>query len=604
MRFRTAITLTILLALAAALLATVAVVSVVLDRAARHELTAELARDREALVDMLRYRSSLHRAESRVLADEPRLKAVVSTEDVTSATILGVLSDLRRALRCDLLLITDREGHLIADALHPEAQGGNLADNPAIAAALGSGEAEDVWSDGAQVFAVHARRLSFGATTVGVVVVGYRMDDALAESLGKHLGAGVALIQDRQVIATSRFESTALLDRRQLLSAVDAVAQGDSVQEVHLDGVRYLMTQAPLPEIRPEQKLRYAMFLSLDRALAPAQRLIHILYGVAAVALALALVAAASLSRRLVRPVDELVAFAQRIAAGDLKPARVDGLREVRTLSRAMDQMVEELAVSRVQVAEKTRLAKEMEIAERIQLSILPRQIEVNGLACAATMIPATEVGGDFYDVIPCEEGGCWIGVGDVAGHGLPAGLVMLMLQSAFASLAGALPAATPRQVVVLLNRILFDNVRNRLSSDEHVTFTAFRYFPDGKVVFAGAHESIVVLRRQTGSCELIETPGTWLGVVPNVESATTDSTIQLAVGDVMVLYTDGVTEAMNAARQQLGIDRLCAEVEACAGHSAAELHAHLMTVVRSFSATQTDDITLLVVCHEGGHGN
>ena len=108
MRFRTAITLTILLALAAALLATVAVVSVVLERAARRELTAELARDRDALVDMLRYRSSLHRAESRVLADEPRLKAVVSTEDVTSATILGVLSDLRRALRCDLLLITDR----------------------------------------------------------------------------------------------------------------------------------------------------------------------------------------------------------------------------------------------------------------------------------------------------------------------------------------------------------------------------------------------------------------------------------------------------------------------------------------------------------------
>ena len=113
MRFRTAIALTTSLVLAAALMATVAVVTVVLDRAAHRLLAHELERGRLVFEDMLRYRKSLHRAESRVLGDEPRLKAVVATDDVTRATVIGVITDLRRLLRCDLLLMTDRHGRLL-----------------------------------------------------------------------------------------------------------------------------------------------------------------------------------------------------------------------------------------------------------------------------------------------------------------------------------------------------------------------------------------------------------------------------------------------------------------------------------------------------------
>ena len=80
-------------------------------------------------------------------------------------------------------------------------------------------------------------------------------------------------------------------------------------------------------------------------------------------------------------------------------------------------------------------------------------------------MVPATEVGGDYYDVIPCADG-CWIGVGDVAGHGLSAGLVMLMVQSAFRCLGAYLARGDARRLVVALNQLIFDNVRNRLGSD------------------------------------------------------------------------------------------------------------------------------------------
>jgi sigma-B regulation protein RsbU (phosphoserine phosphatase) len=182
MRFRTAIALAISLALALALTATVIVVSVALDHAARRELGRELERGRTVFEDLLRYRKSLHHAESRVLADEPRLKAVVATDDVTTTTVLGVVADLRRALRCDLLLMTDRSGKLLADAAHPEESGEPLGDNPVIESTLTLGEAEGVWLDGAQAFQIQGRRLMYGSMTVGAVVVGFRIDDALGWS--------------------------------------------------------------------------------------------------------------------------------------------------------------------------------------------------------------------------------------------------------------------------------------------------------------------------------------------------------------------------------------------------------------------------------------
>ncbi|HNN98302.1 MAG TPA: hypothetical protein PKI03_38825, partial [Pseudomonadota bacterium] len=140
MKFRTAVSVTLLLSLAATLSAVVSVVSIVLDRSARRELSANLLRDRQAFADMLDYHKSLHRSKGRMLGDEPRLKAVVATDDVTPATALGVVSDLRRAMRCDLLLLTDKAGVLVADAVHPEESGVAMADVPAVAEALSAGE--------------------------------------------------------------------------------------------------------------------------------------------------------------------------------------------------------------------------------------------------------------------------------------------------------------------------------------------------------------------------------------------------------------------------------------------------------------------------------
>jgi hypothetical protein len=245
------------------------------------------------------------------------------------------------------------------------------------------------------------------------------------------------------------------------------------------------------------------------------------------------------------------------------------------------------------------RTAREMEIAKRIQTSILPTRTDVTGLEIAAKMIAADDVGGDYYDVIPVERG-AWIGIGDVAGHGLQAGLIMLMVQSVVAALTRSRREATPRDLVTTLNSVLYDNIRGRLKSDEHVTFSLLRYDANGCVTFAGAHEDIIVCRAATGVCELVPTSGVWLGALRDIGRATDDSTIRLLPGDVMVLYTDGVTEAKNASGETFGLERLRAELERHRAAPSADICGAIMGAVTAWMTSQADDVTVFVARYSG----
>jgi sigma-B regulation protein RsbU (phosphoserine phosphatase) len=256
-------------------------------------------------------------------------------------------------------------------------------------------------------------------------------------------------------------------------------------------------------------------------------------------------------------------------------------------------------AADREKSAAKQRLEKELEIGARIQTCILPPTIEIQGLSVSARMIPASEVGGDYYDVFATRDG-AWIGIGDVAGHGLTSGLVMLMVQSAVAALGRDRPDALPSEILGAVNAVLYDNIRHRLRQDEYVTLSLLRYHDDGRLVFAGAHEEMVVRRAATGRCETVPTLGTWVGVRSDIGSATVDASITLEEGDVLVLYTDGVTEAMDGDRRQFGLDRLAGVVEEIGAAPVDEIQRHILAEVARWSAQQDDDITVVVIRRRG----
>lgn len=591
--------------IAGLLVATVGRLAVILQEAAREEVAADLLRSRDVFEAVRAYRESLRKSESRVVAEEPRLKAVVATEDVSHETVLGVAFELRKALESEIFLITDGQGRLLADVLDPEATGYDMQHDPVIAEALKDGDSAGVWTTSGAVFEIQARRLAFGTTPVGVLVIGYQIDDRIVEAVRRQTASLIAVELDGKLVAASQIEPGFTIDRAALGEALaeipTSVDPAAAPVEITVDGERYLAIASPLPGYTGRASVRYFVVRSLERALAPARTALGELYRLAAVALAVALLVAFFLSLRLSRPIDGLVRFIKEITAGKLEErADVVGPVEIKELAVAMNRMVKELDDSRRQMAAKERLEQELEISSRLQTCILPRHVDVDGLDFAARMVPATEVGGDYYDVFPGSQrtDGCWIGVGDVAGHGLTSGIIMLMVQSVVAALGRVSPAPPPRDVLRVLNMVLYENIRNRLQNDEHVTVTILRYRRDGLVVFAGAHEEIVVCRASTGRCELIPTAGPWVGGMSDVGHVTVDSRLKLEDGDLMVLYTDGVTEAMNEAGQQFGMDRLTAAVEALRGQPVARIRDKILEEVAAFSPRQEDDITLLVMRH------
>jgi DNA-binding LacI/PurR family transcriptional regulator/serine phosphatase RsbU (regulator of sigma subunit) len=245
------------------------------------------------------------------------------------------------------------------------------------------------------------------------------------------------------------------------------------------------------------------------------------------------------------------------------------------------------------------QLAQEMAVAQRIQTALAPKDLAVPSLAIAARSEPADEVGGDYYDVIPV-DGGCWIGIGDVAGHGLMSGLVMLMIQSIVSTLVACAPDASPARLVIDVNRVLVPNLHKRLQRDEHATFALLRFFDGGRICFAGAHEDLIVWRAATAQCESIATEGTWLGLVDDIAAATWDKDLQLSPGDLLVLVTDGILESINARNEPFGMDAVMRIVGTHARSSPETIVDELISAVRAWAPRQRDDITCLVARYEG----
>jgi serine phosphatase RsbU (regulator of sigma subunit) len=248
---------------------------------------------------------------------------------------------------------------------------------------------------------------------------------------------------------------------------------------------------------------------------------------------------------------------------------------------------------------ERARVEEELELARRLQTSILPRELAAPNLDMAAAMVTASEVGGDYYDVLPAPRG-CWLGIGDVTGHGMNAGLVMLMVQATTAAMTRAHPDALPSYLLCMVNDVIHENVTRRLGRDDHVTYTLMRYYDDGRITFAGAHEEILVHRRAKNQVDRIPTPGIWIGRRGDISAYTTDLHLHLAPGDLLVLYTDGITEARNPERRQFDIHGLCGAVQELADRPVADVCEGILRRARAWmgGAPQHDDMTLLVARH------
>jgi len=248
--------------------------------------------------------------------------------------------------------------------------------------------------------------------------------------------------------------------------------------------------------------------------------------------------------------------------------------------------------------AENLRMRAELEVTRQLQQMILPKQEElsqISKLEIAGFMEPAEEVGGDYYDVLQ-DKGLIKIGIGDVTGHGLESGVLMIMVQTAVRTLL-ANNETDPVKFLNVLNRVIYDNVQ-RMNSDKNLSLALLDY-QEGVLCLSGQHEEMIVVR-SGGQVERIDTIdlGFPIGLEADIADFVAQIKVALNVGDVVVLYTDGITEAENLSGVRYGIERLCAIASNNWYQSAEEIKQAVIDDVRRHIGEQRvyDDITLLII--------
>jgi len=247
--------------------------------------------------------------------------------------------------------------------------------------------------------------------------------------------------------------------------------------------------------------------------------------------------------------------------------------------------------------AENLRLGAELDVARRVQQMILPKPAELEAIASldiAGYMAPADEVGGDYYDVL-VEDGVVTLGIGDVTGHGLESGLVMMMAQTIVRTLK-EMRETDPVQFLNTVNRTLYKNLQ-RMGVDRNLTLAILNY-ADKHLSLSGQHEEVLVVR-SSGELEAIDTIdlGMTVGLVDDIAPFISQITLELQPDHGVVLYTDGIPEAQNHRGEFYGLERFRGVIQRHWHSGAQGVISAAIADLREFIGSHKvfDDITLLV---------
>ncbi len=273
--------------------------------------------------------------------------------------------------------------------------------------------------------------------------------------------------------------------------------------------------------------------------------------------------------------------------------------------SDRLEQAIEQLADSAQKLdtlnnrlkEENLRMSVQLDLVRQMQQMILPNaeELEIDGLDIAGYMAAADEVGGDYYDVLNT-DGVVTFGIGDVTGHGLESGILMLMAQTAVRTLK-EIREIDPVQFLDALNRTLYKNVK-RMNSDKSLTLLILNY-SEGRVSISGQHEEVLLVRNG-GQVERIDTMdlGFPIALEDDIADLIAQISIELQLGDGIVLYTDGIPEACDMNKKLYDVKPMCEVISQNWHLSAQEIKQAVIDDVRRHIGAQKvfDDITLLVL--------
>jgi sigma-B regulation protein RsbU (phosphoserine phosphatase) len=306
---------------------------------------------------------------------------------------------------------------------------------------------------------------------------------------------------------------------------------------------------------------------------------------------------ASLLARHVSGPIHRLAEAARVLGTGQFRHrVKVTTRDEVGMLGRAFNTMADSLDRYTAELArttaEKEGLRREMEIASQIQRSLLPERCpELDGLAVAAHSAPAHQVGGDFYDFIPLPEGRWGIVIADASGKGVPAALLMALSRSLIRAYSRDNPSVL--RALEMANRFMLEDMQpGTFVTCFYAVIDPARW----RLTYVNAGHNPPVVSRPDAHVHLLPASGTPLGVIE--ESGLAEETCDLAPGDVVLMYTDGITEAVDGVGEQFGLARLQEVLGNAISLGAAAILDRVRTAVLAFAGDQPqfDDMTTIVL--------
>ncbi|ATB34456.1 hypothetical protein MEBOL_007959 [Melittangium boletus DSM 14713] len=308
----------------------------------------------------------------------------------------------------------------------------------------------------------------------------------------------------------------------------------------------------------------------------------------------------ALLSRRITRPLHLLTGKVMQLAAGNLgaRAGTVSGAgREVTTLGVVFNHMAERINVLLEDVRAKAQLERDVSLARTVQETLLPGReaFQAGPVRIAGLVVTADACGGDWWARAPLDERRLVVGIGDVTGHGLATALVATSATSGFAA---ALTMRPPEELTAELLISSLNVTMAHVGRGEHQMSSALAVIDiqTGIIDYAaGSHPSPLLFNRQTGQVSGLQSRGALLGA--SAGSQYTSRQAQLRPGDLIVWYTDGLTECRDTREKPYGTQRLAAALQANAHLSAEALRDAILADARAYSAGRPaqDDVTVIV---------
>lgn len=299
-------------------------------------------------------------------------------------------------------------------------------------------------------------------------------------------------------------------------------------------------------------------------------------------------------AQRITDPIEKLKSGALVLAKGDFSVrVRVETKDEVGVLADTFNKMAQDLEVSTKALVYKERMAKELELAAKIQKQILPEKMPViPGLDIAAAIVPAAEIGGDTYDFIQVDPDTHLFYISDVTGHGIPAGIVVSIANALIYSYS---KSPELKDILINANRVM----RDKTAKNMFMTLLMAR-FKQGKLTYVSAgHPEMLHYFGSERKVAIEKGGGIALGMLPDVSKMLNECSVNFGSSDCVVLYSDGIPEALSEKGEQYGLPRFKRALnDAGELENAQAIKNALLADVKLFmgNAVQADDITLVVI--------